>query len=361
VPSCKASRSATLHSPCGAYRKRPASGSNFIQIREHPLGAFIFGIFNLVQNCLIYLTIYSAFWYDWGNLNGQARRLALEGLPYQRFDMRNYTKQEGKNQALLPYLPTFWLNFSISGDPTEWIAAGLPVPNFIAFTNRGAMLGWQIDGYFGTKRGIEYLNDTIGSITIALKEASPKRLPWKPDLRTADHYYPKIHKLKEFSGLRSVNKRVQAPKRADSFDDHAFWAIKLWTEDQIRGQGEGLPVVYETLEDWALSQFIDKERSTIRAKCRSVWNWYEGRDWTLPKDKRKFEMSRQDHIKKVHANRNAKAQAKIRAVLEDMFIQDQIKTKAGKLKVSAIAKIVDMHRDTVAKHLKEMGLHSSTS
>lgn len=72
-------------------------------------------------------------------------------------------------------------------------------------------------------------------------------------------------------------------------------------------------------------------------------------------------MSRQDHIKKVHANRNAKAQAKIRAVLEDMFIQDQIKTKAGKLKVSAIAKIVDMHRDTVAKHLKEMGLHSSTS
>ena len=276
----------------------------------------------------------------------------MEGLPYQRIDMQNYTQREGKNQALLPYLPTFWLNFSTSGDPTEWVAAGLPTPNFIAFTNRGAMLGWQIDGYFGTPRGIEYLNDTIAKITIALKETSPKRLPWKPDTKTADHYYPKIHKLKEFSNLPSVKRRVHAPERADSFDDHAFWAIKLYTEDEIRGQGEGLPVVYEALEDWALSQFIDKERSTIRAKCRSVWNWYENRDWTLPKDKRKFEMTRQE---RAISNAQAKADKARKAVLNAVtgMFAEELKKKSGAWHIGKIVEATGVSRNVVAKYLRE--------
>ena len=270
--------------------------------------------------------------------------------------MQKYNEIRLKCPPLLPYLPTFWLHFSIKGDPTEWVAQGLPTPNSIELTTYGALLAWQVEGYFGTQKSIEYLNDTIGKISIALQESKPKRLPWKPDLRTADHYYPKIHKLKAFGSLPNLKRRTKAPSRADSFEDYAFWAIKLWIEDQIREQGEGSPIVYAALEEWALSQFVDKERSTIRAKCRSVWNWNDNRGWTLPKDKRRFRMSRQDHIKKVHATRNAKAQAKIRGVLEDMFIQDQIRTKSGKPKISAIAKIAEMHRDTVRKHLKEMGI-----
>ena len=253
---------------------------------------------------------------------------------------------------MLPHLPTFWLHFSTSGDPTDWVAAGLPIPNFIAFTNRGAMLGWQIDGYFGTQKGIEYLNDTIGKITIALKETSPKRLPWKPDTKTADHYYPKIHKLKEFANMPSVRKRVQAPARADSFDDYTFWAIKLYAEDEIRKQGEGLPIVYEALEDWALSQFIDKERSTIRAKCRSVWNWYEVKGWELPKG-RKYEMTRQERAISNSKKMAEEAKRKVANTLTGMFSEDY-KTGTGKWNISKIAKELSMSRDTVRKYIKEI-------
>ena len=111
-----------------------------------------------------------------------------------------------------------------------------------------------------------------------------------------------------------------------------------------------------------MSQFIDKEKSTIRAKCRSIWNWYNNKNWELPKlyqkkySKEELEMRRTEHIKKVNENRKIQTRNKIKAVLDDIFMQDQIKKKNGKLKITAIAKLSGVHRETVAEHLKEMGL-----
>ena len=229
--------------------------------------------------------------------------------------------------------------------------ADLPTPNCIEFTTYGAYVAWQISGYFGTQKGIEYLNDTIGKITIALKENNPQRLPWKPDLRSADHYYPKIHKLREFKGLDTVRKR-KAPQRADSYDDYAFWAIKLYTEDLIRAYGEGTPLPYEGIEDWALNQFINKERSTIRAKCRSIWNWNDKRGWTLPKSKRRFEMTRSERAR---SNAQKKADEAKRKVINATsgLMAEEYKTKTGKWNISKLAKELKMSRDTVRKYLRE--------
>jgi hypothetical protein len=116
-------------------------------------------------------------------------------------------------------------------------------------------------------------------------------------------------------------------------------------------------IAYELIEDWAISQFEHKEQSTIRAKCRSVWNWYNNKDWELPKNKgRKSEMSRTEHIKKVHQNRRQKTWNKINAVLEDMFVQNKIRKKNGKLKIKAIAEIADIDYRTVSEHLRERNL-----
>jgi hypothetical protein len=65
--------------------------------------------------------------------------------------------------------------------------------------------------------------------------------------------------------------------------------------------------------------------------------------------------TRTEHIKKVHQSRNLKSKAKIREVLDDIFLRDSIYTKAGKPKAIAIAKLLNMSRNTVSKHLKEMG------
>jgi len=120
------------------------------------------------------------------------------------------------------------------------------------------------------------------------------------------------------------------------------------------------------IEDWAIVQFDEHKKglSTVKAKCRNIWNWNDKRDWTLPKYVRKrktknneeLKMTRQENMNRINANKNAKAQAKIRSVLEDIFVHDEIRFKSGKLKIGEIAKIIEMDYRTVSKHLKEMGL-----
>ena len=77
---------------------------------------------------------------------------------------------------------------------------------------------------------------------------------------------------------------------------------------------------------------------------------------TTKTTKKESKMSRSEHIKKVHASRKAKTRAQIQAILSDMFVQDQIRTKSGKLKAAAIARILKLKPHTVGAHLKEMGL-----
>ena len=66
--------------------------------------------------------------------------------------------------------------------------------------------------------------------------------------------------------------------------------------------------------------------------------------------------TKEEHIQKVNRNKKAKTRAKIKSVLEDMFLRDQVYTKSGKPIATAIAKVLGMSRNTVAEHLKEMGL-----
>jgi len=235
----------------------------------------------------------------------------------------------------------------------EWQDYNLPIPNYIEYIDGGYRIGWHIDGYFATKKGIEYLNDVIGRVLVTFKDNSPYRLPYKPDLQTADHYYPLIRKLSSLANLHSRPSRSRVPSRADSFADYAFWAIKLFTEDRIRDQGEGIPVPFSTIEDWAIVQFVEeqgKERSTIRAKCRSVWNWYDTKDWQLPKDKRKWKMTRRERAIDNARKKAEVARRKVMSITTGMF-SDEYKTKTGKWNVSKIAKELGMSRDTVRKYL----------
>ena len=66
--------------------------------------------------------------------------------------------------------------------------------------------------------------------------------------------------------------------------------------------------------------------------------------------------TRLQHIKKVNQNRKAKVKVAISTVLEDMFVQEQIKYKNGNYKISAIAELTNVSTKTVSKYLKEMGL-----
>lgn len=261
---------------------------------------------------------------------------------------------------------TTWLYFHLEGKGIEWIDEGLPIPNYLEHTNNGYIMGYEINGYFGTKNGLEYLNDMIARVLITFKQLKARKLKdYSPPLPLRSvryaHTFRRTYELKELQGLKSLEGEKFKPRAsADSFEDYTFWAIKFQCEELIKAYGIA---DYQRLEAFALNNFIEKEYSTIRSKCRSVWNWYEQRGWRIPtgykkvnKTKRQIMASRQEHIKKVHKNRATKTKNKIKAVIDDIFVQDKIKLKNGKYKISAIAELAEVHRETVSNYLKEMKL-----
>lgn len=254
----------------------------------------------------------------------------------------------------------------MNGDGVEWQDERLPTPNYLEHANRGYFIGWQVEGFFATQRGIEYLNDIVGRVTISLSDCRPQRLLYKPDMNEAQAlYYPKIHKLFEFQSAKSLQSKTHAPLRADNLGgkDYCFWAIKLYTEDLIRQFKEGTPVPYQMIEDWAFMQFDDhkKGKSTVRAKCRSIWNWNDKRDWELPKYQRKrktkndkeLQMTRQEIALKNTEARAEKTRKKVINAITGLFAKDHLCKKNGTWSYAKIAEYTQVNIKSVSKYMKE--------
>jgi len=249
--------------------------------------------------------------------------------------------------------------FHMTGNGTEWIDEGLPTPTYLEHINKGYLIAWAIDGYFGTQQGTQYLNDIIARVLITFKDLKPTRQLYKPKLESASHYLPKIYKLQELQNLKSLRKQIKAPERADSFEDHVFWSIKLFCEDLIRKQGL---IAYSQLEDFAYSNFT-RCRSTLRAKCRSIFNYYEVRDWKIPTGyKRKFKdddkelkLTRQERALENTRLREERARSKVINAATGLMAEIYKKLN-GKWNISKIAEDTQLDRRTVSKYLKELEL-----
>jgi hypothetical protein len=165
-----------------------------------------------------------------------------------------------------------------------------------------------------------------------------------------------------FQNAKSLSKKTHAPARADGLGgkDYCFWAIKLYTEDLIREFGEGTPVPSSMIEDWAYGQFADhkKGKSTVRAKCRSIWHWYNRRDWALPtlyikKNKREVLMTRQARALKNAEMRAVHAKNKVINITTNL-IASHYRKKSGSWHIGRIAQDTNLSEPTVSKYLKEL-------
>jgi len=255
----------------------------------------------------------------------------------------------------------YWLYFYLQGfEGYEWMDYGLPWPNFLLHAQNGVFIGWIIKGYPGTKKSEEYFNDIIARFLLTFAEYKPERLPYAPygahmDNERAHKLLDREYDLKEFQGLKSVSMphSVQIRSETTHHIDQTFWAIKNFTEACILRFGEGVVVPYQTIEDFAFRNFLaKKERSTLRAKCRSIWNWYNERGWTIPQ-RREFEMTRSERAKANAKLKYERAQAAILGIVKGL-IADEFRKKSGAWNITKIAKHLGMSRDTVRKHLKEL-------
>jgi len=199
----------------------------------------------------------------------------------------------------------------------------------------------------------------IARFLITFKGLKPQRIHEKIKQSELGTYTAKIYKLRELQALKSLSAKKLPRASADKFEDFTFWAIKFHCEDLIKEQGV---VSAEQLTDFALGNFESKEHSTLKAKCRSVWNYYEQRNWVIPEPyKRKcteeqYMATRKENMQKVNQNRVIKNKNKIKAVLDDIFLQDKIKFKNGKYRIGKISELTKLTEKTVSKYLKEFDL-----
>ncbi len=254
---------------------------------------------------------------------------------------------------------TTWLYFYLKGKGNEFLDYKLPFPNFLKHINTGYYIGWQINGYPGSTATREYFNDIIARFLITFRDYNPEKLDFKPKPDRHTHINFKVsYELKQFQTLNSIQTPKKIQQRAENVNtiDQTFWAIKYYAEELIKEMGF---IPYEMLEEFAYRHFYYKEKSTLRAKCRAIWNWYNKKDWniitkTKTNKTQGDEMTRIERAKKNAELKYKRARASILGLIKDSLLAPTYLKKDNTWNVSQIAKDLRMSRTTIIKHLKEL-------
>jgi len=234
----------------------------------------------------------------------------------------------------------------------------LPTPSYHQNSMQGYILAYAIDGFFGTTKNQNYLNDIIARFLITFKESHIERIRAKPSIMNTGTYLPKIYRLKELQGLKSISKKKCPQARAEKFDDFVFWSIKLHCESLIKEQGV---VAYNQLKDFAIENFYNHKKglSTPIAKAKSIWNWYDNRNWIIPERKKyntKEELEELKMTRQERARENAKLKAK-RAKTKVLnattgLMKNEYKKVNGTWNIAKIARELNMSINTIKKYLE---------
>ena len=180
-------------------------------------------------------------------------------------------------------LKNTWLHISFSDDITSELGNVIPYPHYHYMRNNKLVYCWLIDGFFDTLKGIQFLNDIIARFKITFETSQYL----KHTVDTESTICPL--KLKAFQNLKSrAIQKIQQTTRFDGTRDFIFYCLKLHAEIIIKEKGI---FSYDELEDFAISNFIEKakDRSTLKSKCKNIFNWYLDRN---------FELTRTVYVKK---------------------------------------------------------------
>jgi len=239
----------------------------------------------------------------------------------------------------------------------------LPTPHAVQYPqgiSNNYRISFVLNGIFVTKKAQTYLNDIIARFYITFGWQMVEVLQ-KMNIEKFE-----ARKLQEFQNLKSLQKEYKHFKHKNNLNDNVFWAIKYFVEAQIKQQGEGNPVFYENVENWAFRMFFTtkkevKDKSTLRAKCRSVWNYYNARDWQLTQKKyikkltkEEYSMTKSEIYKKINKQREAKSKAAIENAITGKNARAMFTKKNGKWNAVSISKYLKMDVRTVRKHLKNL-------
>jgi len=263
----------------------------------------------------------------------------------------NYTVYTGKNQEKKP---NTWIYFQFCNDSViEELGSLIPYPHkhYVNEKQGTYTYCWLLDGFFETNKGIEHLNDIIARFILTF-----------PDCKYIKHYKDstsniKPIKLKAFYNLKSKVEKQKSYVKADVQFDTVFWVLKYYSEDLIRENGF---IMHDKLYSYAVEHFINKakDKSTLKAKCRNIWNWYSNRDWKIGRENRKYETkeelmaSRSTHMKNINKAKGEEAKRKVLNCITGLY-SEEYKKKDGSWFIKKIVEDSGVSRNIVAKYVKE--------
>jgi hypothetical protein len=263
-----------------------------------------------------------------------------------------------------PVFPNTWLNINPKYDITCEFNDTIPYPikiDWLECRDTKQLIPtykWLIKGTFGTPHGKDYIEDIIHRIHLTMDCKEVWFYYEKPTEETKS-LHKKAIDLKYFNNLKSrVFERKKDYSRTESMFDETFWNLKLYAEDLIKDDGY---IIYNTLYDYGIDKFKNHSKglSTVKAKIRSIYKWYEKRNWQIGREKRKYEnkkdliMSKSKHMTNINLERKRINAKKIDDLINGLFKDDYIKP-SKKYNINKIAKDTQLNRKTVSTHLKSL-------
>jgi hypothetical protein len=268
--------------------------------------------------------------------------------------MDDYNKTLTLNQAKTP---STWVYFRIPhGSGVEWYDIKLPFPNYLLHTNQGYSIGWLVRGSES-----KYTEELRARFIQTFHEYNANVIESKPRATSQAHTHPTIYELKEFNVLDSLRAKAVNIARVETLfsRDEIFWHLKFYCEYLIKR--DGIPTHLE-LERFAVNTYPNKCTSTLRAKTRSIYNWYSDRDFECGRVNKKYKnmkeyqelnmATRKEQAIKMHTKKADMAKKKVFNLIGGMF-QGEYKKKSGEWNVSKIAKESGTSRNTVYKYIAE--------
>lgn len=273
----------------------------------------------------------------------------------------------------------YYIHAKAVGDGFSWMDYDLPTPALFkrARSDNSYYIAWAIDGYFGTHKGREAVNDIKARIAVSL---NAEILPYPPqDFSIVQN----VAKLRDFKGLQRIknnawrkhvdtlealaklDKRTKEEKIIN--DDRLFDALRFPAYELVKLHGKKALSV-EWLEEIGMQckDTFGKCGSDVKGKAKAIYAWIidnytpGGRwaDWTLEerakyrriyrKERGLIEMSRTDNAKKQSEAKAREAELKVRQAITALeFLQE-------KVTVSAIARQAGVTRPTAQKYLEKI-------
>ena len=249
-------------------------------------------------------------------------------------------------------LATDSINLFVPGNNYDtFIDEDLLIPSYLVPGKDGYYIGWIIDGYTHTQKGIEFKNDVLKKISLVLN-AQIKPTPPK---NIRNHYYTnnKYHLSELNDTLRDLRTSTKGLNLLHSGDDVAFNIIRAEAYKMKRESS----LDYDLLLDFSLRVIPElnikkKGFSDIKSKVKNIHNWTLN-FYNAGTKKRVSVMTREE------ASLNART---IRMNNIKTTVFDYLKTltslgvEVSKLSISFISKSLSLSWATTKRYLSLFGI-----